>query len=240
MKKTAVVTGSTRGIGKRIAFDLLRRGHFIILNYAADDDAAEETRREFSGFSRDFIIVKADLSSFDGMHIFLSELKRVTSSIDYVVLNAGFTKRTAFRDLSVEDWVTIINGNLSIPFFMLQGLEKTIRDDGRIIFIGSVLGKAPHAISIPYGVSKGSLQTLVKYLVPVFSPRKITVNVVAPGFTDTEWHAGKDPKHRRRIEEKISLGRFGTIGEISSCCLHLIDNGYITGQSILVDGGYAL
>lgn len=96
----------------------------------------------------------------------------------------------------------------------------------------------PHAISIPYGVSKSSLGMLAKYLVKVFADRKITVNVLAPGFVETPWQMHKEQEHRQRIEDKIAVGRFATVKEISSTCLHLIDNGYINGQVIVVDGGY--
>jgi len=240
MKKFALVTGSTKGIGKQIAIDLLREGHFVILNYAHSDADAEKVKLELNGISTNFKIVKADLSSMEGLERLVAEIQKITGVLDYLVLNAGATKRSGFEEITIEDWNTIFNVNLTMPFFMVQRTYPCIRNDGRIIFIGSVLGRMPHATSIPYGVTKAALETLVKYLVANVSSKRITVNVVAPGFTDTDWQKGKDSKQRARIENKIALKRFANPKEIASTCMHLIANGYINGQTIYVDGGYAL
>jgi len=240
IKKFALVTGSTKGIGKQIAVDLLRKGLFVILNYAHSDFDAEEVESELKGISSEFQIVKADLSSLEGLERLVAEVQKITSVLDYLILNAGATKRTGFAEVTLEEWNTILNVNLTMPFFIVQRTYPYMRSNGRILFIGSVLGRMPHAMSIPYGVSKAALETLVKYLVPSVSAKLITVNVVAPGFTDTDWHKGKDPAQRERIKGKIALHRFAKAAEISSTCMHLIDNSYINGQTIFVDGGYAL
>jgi 3-oxoacyl-[acyl-carrier protein] reductase len=238
MKKYALITGSTKGIGKQIAIDLIREGHFVILNYAHSDIDAEKAKIELNEISDQFRIVKADLATMAGLGFLLKEIEKITPVMDYLILNAGATDRSAFNDITVDNWNAIVNTTLTIPFFLIQKLEKCIRANGRVIFIGSVLGRIPHAVSISYGVSKSALEMLAKYLVPIFSPRSITVNVVAPGFTDTEWQATKKPPQRKRIEDTISLKRFASVWEISSTCIHLINNGYITGQTIVVDGGY--
>jgi len=236
--KFAVVTGSTKGIGLAIAADLLRRGCFVVLNYSTSEDAADQAKRELSQISNHFCIIKADLSCHEGLESFSSQLAKISKTIDYLILNVGLTQRVAFSDITRADWDTVIDANLTIPFFLIQNVAGAINDHGRIILIGSILGKLPHAISIPYSVSKAGLNMLAKCLVKEFSARSITVNVVSPGFTNTSWHASKDVAHLGRIIDKISLNRLAEPHEISSTCMHLIDNGYINGQVITVDGGY--
>lgn len=238
-QKVALITGSTKGIGKQIAIDLLKRGCYVILNYANSVETAERVRSELSVISPNFTIIKADVSSFKGLTRLVGAVKEFTPTLDYLILNAGITKRIPFEEINIEDWTKVFNANLTIPFFLIQKLNPLIQPGGRIIFIGSLMGMVPHAISIPYGVSKSSLGMLAKYLVKVFADRKITVNVLAPGFVETPWQMSKEQEHRKRIEEKVAVGRFATVVEISSTCLHLIENGYINGQVIVVDGGYA-
>lgn len=237
-KKFALVTGSTKGIGKQIAIDLLKKGCYVILNYSSSDSDAESAAFDLSKISSEFSIVKANMATLDGLDSLIESVNKITNTLDYIILNTGTTKRDSFKEITFEDWNQIFNTNLTIPFFLVQRLEGCLQDNGRIIFTGSVLGLIPHAMSIPYGVSKSALVMLAKYLVNVFSHRNITANVVAPGFVETPWQKDKDPAHRKRIEEKIALKRFGTVDEVSKTIMHLIDNGYITGQLLVVDGGY--
>lgn len=237
-QKVALITGSTKGIGKQIAIDLLKKGCFVILNYANSSENADKVRSELSTISSDFTIIKADVSCLKGLEEIVAAVKDVTSTVDYLILNASITKRIPFEKITIDDWNEVINANLTIPFFLIQKMNFFMQPNGRIIFMGALMGMVPHAISIPYGVSKASLGMLAKYLVKFFADRKITVNVLAPGFVETPWQMCKEPEHRQRIEDKIAIGRFATVKEISSTCLHLIDNGYINGQVLVVDGGY--
>jgi 3-oxoacyl-[acyl-carrier protein] reductase len=238
MLKYALVTGSTKGIGRQIGIDLLKRGHFVIFNYAHSDAHAEILYKDSEYISRNRIIIKADLSTLKGAVDLIEGMRNVTSSLDYIVFNVGMTDRNSFENIIVDEWNKVINANLTVPFFLLQSLNFNIEDNGRIIFIGSMLGNVPHSISISYGVSKAGLNMLAKCLVKYFAPRKITVNVVAPGFVETEWQKSKDVEHKKEIENKIALKRFAIPEEISQTCMHLIDNQYINGQVIVVDGGY--
>lgn len=237
-RKVALITGSTKGVGKQIAIDLLKKNYFVILNYAHSDAEAQNVREYLHEISENFIIVKADLSSVDGLTTLTDKVRQTTEKIDCLILNAGKTLKVDFQEISFDAWSKVLATNVDIPFFLIQKLSDLLSSGGRIIFIGSLLGIMPHGISIAYGVSKAAQHKLAQYLVKVFSDKEITVNVVAPGFIDTPWQKNKSVDHRRRIEEKISLKRFGKTEEVSQTCLHLIENGYINGQVIVVDGGY--
>lgn len=237
-EKYALVTGSTKGIGKQIAEDLLKKGCFVILNYSKSGADATKTKCELAKISKKFTIIKADLSDLKAINVLVKKIKSLTNSLDYVILNAGATERKSFEDIKVEDWNKVFNTNLAVPFFLIQKLNKSIRKNGRIIFIGSILGIVPHSISIPYGVSKTGVHMLTKYLVKIFADRNITVNAVAPGFVDTEWQKNKTSAQRKNIENKIALKRFAEPEEISKTVMHIIDSGYINGQTVIIDGGY--
>lgn len=240
MQKYAIVTGGTKGIGKQIAQDLLAQDCYVIINYQSDDHTADKIRDEFIKISPKFDLIKADLSTYDGANRLVDRVKCLATKLDYIIYNAGMTSRTSFPDLVMDDWDKVFNTNLSVPYYILQRIDNMLNINGRIIFIGSILGRVPHAVSIPYGVSKSALETLVKYLAPIFSPRSITVNVLTPGFTDTGWHANKDVKQIERIKNKICLKRFAFVAEISNACMFLLQNDYVTGQTIVIDGGYSL
>lgn len=236
--KYALVTGSTKGIGRQIGIDLLRKGCFVFFNYGHSDSAAEKLEKEIASISKNYKIIKSNLSSADSLNSFCSSIKSAAKKLDYLVLNTAITDKTPFENISFDKWNEIITTNLSMPFFIVQKLSSLLQKDGRIIFIGALLGIVPHAISVSYGISKAGLHMLAKYLVKYFAPNNITVNVIAPGFVDTPWQANKSKEHRTRIENKISLKRFALPEEISKTCLHIIDNGYINGQIIVLDGGY--
>jgi len=230
--KTALITGSTRGIGMQIGLDLLAKGYFVYFNgrsYYRFIESADINTQKHS-------FIQADLSRME-------EIKKINDTItklDVLVLNIGITDRSEFGNVSLDNWNNVFNANLTIPFFLIQELRDKINKNGRIIFISSVLGTTPHSRSISYGVSKAGINMLAQYLAKEFAERNITVNAVVPGFVVTDWHKGKSEEQIKRIEDKTLLKRFGTTEEVSKAVLSIIDNPYITGQLMKVDGGYGL
>lgn len=240
MKKVAVVTGSTKGIGLAIAKDFLSRGCRVVLNYAHDDDESERVRAALCNLysADDFVVVKADLSTYEGLECFVEAVTRFAEVVNFLILNAAVTDKTGFGGVGRLDWQKVFDANLNVPFFLVQALSERIVRQGRIVFIGAVMGMFPHAMSLSYGVSKAAVHFLAQCLVKEFAAKQVTVNVVAPGFVDTPWQKDKAPEHRRRIEDKIAVGRFATPEEVSQAVLSVIDNAYINGAVISVDGGY--
>ena len=238
--KTAIITASTKGIGKSIALKLLSEGCFVIMNYSNNDGIANELNVELTKhYPNQFKIIKADLSSYDDMTIFVDECLTKIKMINYLVLNTGITVRESFEELSLDSWTNVMDTNLNIPFFTVQKFSKYIYDKGSIVFIGSILGEIPHSVSIPYGVSKAGIHFLAKSLVKEFAEQKVTVNAICPGFVDTSWQLLKSPKIRKSIEEKTALGRFAKPEEIADLCYSILTNGFINGSIINIDGGYS-
>ena len=235
----AVVTGSTKGIGKAISEKLLREGCFTFLNYAQDDKSAEKVQQEFDKkYPGRFLIVKADLSTYEGLEDYIEKIKEKTSSLNYMVLNAGATDRGSIEKVTWESWNNVINTNLTVPFFMVKECKPLMQTQGSILFVSSFLGSVPHATSTVYGTSKAALSFMAKCLVKEFVDIQVTVNAIAPGFVDTDWHSSKPEAIRRSIESKTALGRFAHPDEIAELSYHMLTNQYINGSVYNIDGGY--
>ena len=238
-KPLALVTGATRGIGLAVSGMLLARGCRVIGIYGHDDAAAGRARKELLGEAESLTLVKADLSRVEDVGTLAAAVERVGGDLRYLVSNVGVTDKTKFGEVTPENWDRVVRTNLTVPFFLVQRLAPLIREGaGRVVFIGAAMGIRPHPMSFSYGASKAGLHFLAQCLVKALSPRGITVNVVAPGFVETPMQADKTPEHRRRVENKISLRRYATPGEVAAAVESLLDQAYVTGQILCVDGGY--
>lgn len=235
--KTAVVTGSTKGIGKAIGKKCLVNGYYVIFNYANDDEGCKLLKEEISEYTGKFEIIKNDFSNEKKIDDFIKQVLR-RESINLLVLNAGITDRTPWEEMSMKQWEHVMNINLTVPAFLTQRLGRHISPEGSILYIGSILGEYAHSMSIPYGVSKAGLHFLAKSLVKEYCDREITVNAICTGFTDTQWQKKKSEEQRCRIKNKIGMNRFAEPEEIASLAFELLTNRYITGSIVKIDGGY--
>ncbi len=232
--KYALVTGATKGIGRAVTELLLEKGWFVFANYAHD----EKTAAELLQSSENIVLIKADMSRIESVSYIKDEILKKAAGLDAVILNAGGTDYDAFGRITWENWITIMNINLNIPFFLVQELREQIFYGGTVTAIASVLGKYPHARSISYGVSKAGIGYLMKMLVKEFGERGIRTNAVNAGFTDTEWQKEKSEELRNKIAGKIALKRFAKPKEIADIVWSVISNTYINGSVIDVNGGY--
>ena len=239
MMNIVLVTGGTKGIGKAIVLKYLHQGCYAIITYSSDDETAELFQRELDVNYKDkYEIIKADLSKIEEVKIMCNIIRCKYRKIDYLILNAGATNRNSFSDMTIDEWNYVINVNLTMPFFIVQSLVDCIIKGGSILFIGAVMGIYPHAISIPYALSKAGVHMLSRQLVKHLAPYKITVNTIAPGFVDTPWQKSKPLEQRIRIENKIALKRFALPEEIAQLCWDISQNAYINGSLLEIDGGY--
>lgn len=237
----AVVTGSTKGIGKEIANTLLRNGYNVIINYSSDDEAYENFLKENENYKDKINCIKLSLNTYENALEFVEKVKvSITNKISVLILNCGIVDKSEFGHIDKYAWENSMNVNLNCPFYIIQGLSDLLKNgkDGRIILLSSVMGKYPHSTSLVYNVSKASVIALSKALVKYFCEDNVTVNCICPGFIETPYHKDRPKESYERINKKIALHRFGTPEEVASVCMEIINNQYINGASIDINGGY--
>ncbi len=196
--KTALITGSTKGIGREIGLDLLNRDYHVTFNYAHDTKGAELLRKQLDDprlprIKGDYQIIRADLS-------YIEELEKITKDItklDVLILNTGITDRTPFGEIKESEWNKVFNTNLTVPFFLIQTLKDKINPNGKIIFVSSISGIIPDSISISYGVSKAAINMLVPYLAKEFAEKKNNEGIITARLARTfviNFYFGRDNK----------------------------------------------
>ena len=230
------ISGSTKGIGKQIGIDLLEKGYFVYFNGRNQNSIKDVA----SKYPDDGSFICQDLSTIDSNIQLGNQFKEDNAYFDVLVCNLGITDRTPFGEIQPEEWNQVLETNLSGAFFLVQTLRNNINRNGRIIFISSISGIVPDSTSISYGVSKAGINMMVPYLAKEFASKKITVNAIAPGYTMTNWHCEKDNNQIRRIAGKCLAKRFGEPKEISKLVMAVIENDYINGQVLRIDGGFGL
>lgn len=238
--RTAIITGSTKGVGRAIGLELLSRDFRVVFNYSKDEESAQQLRTDLKqrGCLSRALVVKADLSQIEGIQHLLTGAGGYLDTVDYLILNAGTTWRGHLQDLKPKDWERVLSTNLTVPLFLTQALAPRITEGGCVLFIGAVMGQYPHALSIPYGASKAAVHYLTRSLVKEFAPQKVRVNCLCPGFVETPWQAKKPAEIRASIESKIALHRFAAPTEIAQMAVSILENTYMNGSLVNLDGGY--
>lgn len=240
-RRTALITGGTKGIGLAIAEVLLSNNFNVVLTFAHDKAAAELTQSKLSAQFPDAKVqtLLADASDLDSIETVATFVEDQALQLDALVLNAGITDRSNFEDLNIESWLNVFNVNVHFPTFLIQRLLGSFSPKASVTFTGSAMGIYPHSMSLAYGVTKASVHALVKNLVKFLAPHNIRVNAIAPGFVDTEWQKTKPQVIKDRINAKVGLNRFAEPSEIADSYLFAINNAYLNGEVLVVDGGYS-
>lgn len=240
MSKCVLITGGTKGIGKAVAQCLAKAGYRLILTYASDQEAAERTSVELKQrFAVDVSLLQADITHPEAVAEIDHFLRAQSFRLDALVFNAGITCRDPFEQIQPEDWSRVFQANVHFPVFLLQRVVDLLNEKGSVVFTGSLMGIEPHSVSLAYGVTKSAVHALVKNLVKFLAPYGLRVNAVAPGFVDTEWQKTKPAAIRQNIERKVALGRFCDPDELAEVYKMLIENSYLNGEIVVVDGGYS-
>ena len=169
---------------------------------------------------------------------FISYVKSHCKQIDCLVCNAGMTIRKSFTETTDSDWDNMMEVAVNSHYIMVREFFSIIPSDSRIIFTGSQMGLIPHATVLGYGVTKAAIHALTKNLVKEFEGTGTTVNAIVPGFVETPWQKEKPDNIKQNIYRKTAIHRFATVNEIIDAYRFCIDNSFINGSLIEVNGGY--
>jgi len=239
--KVALVTGASRGIGRAVAVELARAGADVAVNYAASEEAAKEVAREIESLGRRAFLVKFDVADPFAVAEGVKAVEEAFGRIDILVNNAGITRDGLLVRMKDEDWERVLSVNLKGAFLVtkavLPGMMK--RRDGRIINISSVVAFSGNPGQTNYAASKAGLVGFSRSLALEVARRGITVNVVAPGYIETDMTAALPEKAREALLSQVPMGRAGTPEEVAHAVVFLASDkaSYITGTVLHVNGG---
>ncbi|WP_273208133.1 3-oxoacyl-[acyl-carrier-protein] reductase [Marinobacter subterrani] len=238
--KVALVTGASRGIGRHIALQLAQRGADVAINYRSRQPEGDEVAREIEATGVRALAFKADLSKMPEARSLVRQVQEQWGRIDILVNNAGITRDKSMKKLTDDDWNDVLDTNLGSVYATCSEVLKIMMDQkyGRIINITSFVGQAGNFGQANYAASKGGIIAFTKTLALEMAKYNITVNAIAPGFTETEMLAQVPENIREQIIARVPMGRFGKPEEIARAVVFLAAEGdYITGQQINVNGG---
>jgi 3-oxoacyl-[acyl-carrier protein] reductase len=238
--KTVLVTGGSRGIGKSISITL-SKNHHVVVGYVNSEDKAVEVVKEITEAGGNANIIEIDISNKESVDNAFSAIEDAYGSVDILINNAGITKDNILPRMKEEDWLDVIQTNLTGSFYTSQRAIKQMMKNkwGRIIFISSVVGISGNQGQANYAASKAGLIGLAKSISKELGSRNITSNVVAPGYIETDMTSFLDDENKENIIEQLSIKRIGKPEDISNVVAFLCndESEYITGQVIPVDGG---
>jgi len=233
----ALVTGGAQRLGKAFAFSLARMGYSIALHYRGSATEAVQTAKEIRALGVDCIEIRADLTIPKKVDFLYSLVDEFNAPLKVVVNSAAIMPVGNPRELELQDWDSALDLNLRAPFLLAQQAAKRMTSGGLIVNITDIGAQKAWSRYPSYTVSKAGLESLTKLLARAFAPG-VRVNAIAPGLvlssgvvTQAEWD---------KLIEKLPLKRAATLDEITSALEFLVKNEYITGQTIVVDGGYSL
>jgi 3-oxoacyl-[acyl-carrier protein] reductase len=238
--RSALVTGSTRGIGRAIAETLARSGAKVAV-VGRDRGRAEEVATQLGGASKGF---SCDIGDIGSVTKLVEDVEKELGGVDILVNNAGLTRDNLLMRLKDDDWDAVLDANLRGAFVAIRAATRGMmkRRWGRVINIASVVGIVGNKGQANYAASKAGLIGLTKSVAKELASRNILANAVAPGFIETDMTAAMTPEARTTLSQQIPLERLGTPNDIAGIVGFLASEyaAYITGQVFVVDGGMVM
>ena len=234
--KNALVTGGSRGIGRQFALALAQQGINVALNYNRSESEAKGIQSEIEKCGVRCIAVQADVSKGLEVQRMIAIIEKELGTVQILINNAGISKQQPMNEILEKDWNEIIDVNLKSAFLVSQAVLPQMRSNhwGRIIMMSSVAAQTGGVIGPHYAASKAGMIGLTHSYAALLAKEGITVNAVAPALIATEMMA----QNKKARPDLIPIGRFGTIEEVADVVLMLVKNGYMTGQTINVNGGW--
>ncbi|MEE1037527.1 MAG: 3-oxoacyl-[acyl-carrier-protein] reductase [Eubacterium sp.] len=242
--RTAIVTGASRGIGRACAVELAKGGANIVINYAGNDKAAEETAAMCQEQGVKTILVKGSVADSKVCENIVDEAIKNFGSVDILINNAGITKDNLLMRMSDEDFQDVIDVNLKGTYSMMKAVSRQMMKQryGRIINMASVVGIMGNAGQVNYSGSKAGVIGMTKSFAREIATRGVTVNAIAPGFINTDMTQQIDENAAKQLKSTIPAGDLGTCEDVANAVRFLAEEKarYITGQVLCVDGGMCM
>ena len=242
--KIALVTGSGQGIGRATAQRLAREGADIVINYRSNANAAVEAKASIEALGRRCIAIQADVSQEEEVNRLFAEANQALGPITILVNNAGTTRDKLILQMSLADFEYVMDNNLRSAFLCTKAALRAMMKArwGRIVNVSSIAGVLGSAGQANYSASKSAIIALTLSTAREMASRNITANAIAPGFIPTELTSTLTEQQREFILNSTPLGRAGSAEEVAAAIsfLCLPEAGYITGQTLCVDGGMTI
>ncbi|HTV04198.1 MAG TPA: glucose 1-dehydrogenase [Acidobacteriaceae bacterium] len=242
--RTAIVTGSSSGIGQGIAERLAREGANVAIDYVGKPDGAQETLKKIQAAGARGVLVEADVSQVDAVRKLVNETWQAFGGADILVNNAGVEKEAPFWEATEQEYDLVLGVNLKGPFFLTQAFVQRLieaKKPGRVINISSVHEDMAFPNFATYCASKGGVRMLMRDLAVELGPLGITVNNVAPGAISTPINTAllENKPKLDALLKNIPLGRLGTVDDVAGLVAYLASDaaGYINGSTFVIDGG---
>ncbi|ARQ06701.1 3-oxoacyl-[acyl-carrier-protein] reductase [Macrococcoides canis] len=239
--KTALVTGSSRGIGRSIALALADEGFNIIVNYSGNEQKAQQVVQEIIEKGQKAVAVKADVSNFDEVKAMIDEGVATFGSLDCIVNNAGITRDNLAMRMKREEFTDVIDTNLTGVFNVIQAASRQLlrQRAGTVINVSSIVASIGNAGQVNYVAAKAGVEGMTKTFAREFASRGIRVNAVAPGFIKSDMTDVLDDSLVQTMKSQIPLGEMGQPEDVAHMVAFLASDKaqYITGQTFHVNGG---
>ena len=242
--QVALVTGASRGIGRSVAIELAKAGAKVVVNYAGNSVAAQETVDEIKAVGGEAFAIQADVSQSEAVEALVKQTLDTYGRIDILVNNAGITRDNLLLRMKEDDWDAVMNTNLKGIFHCTKQVSRVMikQKSGKIINMTSVVGVMGNAGQSNYAAAKAGVIGFTKSMAKELAPRGITVNAIAPGFITTDMTSVLSDQVKSEMANSIPLGRMGNPEDVAAAVVFLASKsaGYITGQTLHVDGGMVM